>query len=187
MILSENKVLKILLLFNSIFVFASSLLGPLYAVFVESIDGNVISISVAWSTFMLSATFFMLLVRKYGDRIKEKKKLLMAGYIVRALVWFLYPLVGSLEVLLILQVLLGFGEALGTPAYDAVFAKHLDKNKYVEEYTDRKLAVNLSNAIAVMIGGVIVVKFGFTVLFSIMGILALVSFFGILFQPKKLI
>jgi MFS family permease len=185
MILSNNKILKTLLVYNSIFVFASSLLGPLYAVFVETIDSNVISISIAWSTFMLSATFFMLLVRKYGDRIKEKKKLLMSGYIVRALVWLMYPFVPSFEILIVLQIFLGLGEALGTPAYDAVFAKHLDKNKFIEEYIDRKLAVNFSNALAVMVGGLIVAKFSFTVLFFIMSALAFVSFVGLLVQPKN--
>ena len=185
MLFNENKILKILLLFNGIFVFASSLLGPLYAVFVETIDTNIISISLAWSIFMISATFFMFMVKKYGDRVKEKEYLLMAGYLVRALVWFSYPFVLSLEMLLTLQIILGLGEALGTPAYDAIFAKHLDKNRYVEEYTDRKLIVNLCNAIAVIIGGIIVAELGFTILFLIMGSLALVSFIGILIQPRK--
>lgn len=185
MIFSENKTLKILLFFNSIFVFASALLGPLFAIFVEGINSDVISISIVWSIFLLSATFFMLLIRKYGDRVKEKKNLLITGYLIRAIVWFIYPFVPSLEILLLLQVLLGLGEALGTPAYDALFAKHLDQNKSVEEYTDRKLAVNFVNAIAVIVGGIIVAKFGFIVLFFIMGVLALISFFGILMQLKK--
>jgi MFS family permease len=187
MLFHENKTLKILLLFNGVFVFASSLLGPLYAVFVETIDGNIISISLAWSIFMLSATFFMFLVRKYGDQVKEKEYLLMGGYLVRALVWFAYPFVPSLGILLLLQILLGLGEALGTPAYDAIFAKHLDKNRSVEEYTDRKLIVNLCSAIAIIVGGIIVAEVGFTVLFFIMGSLALISFVGILIQPRKLI
>ncbi len=37
-----NGSLKVLFLFNGIFVFASTLLGPLYDVFVETIDSNVL-------------------------------------------------------------------------------------------------------------------------------------------------
>ncbi len=87
----KNEALRTLFIFNGIFVFASGLLGPLYAVFVETIDTRIISVSLSWSAFLLSTTLFMLLVRKYGDFIAEKEYLLMAGYLTRSITWFLFP------------------------------------------------------------------------------------------------
>lgn len=183
----KNKALSTLFLYNGVFVFAGSLLGPLYAVYIESIDLGFLSISFTWSVFLLSSTFAMIVVRKYGDRVEEKEYLLLAGYLIRALVWFSYPFVGGLVGVLILQVLLGIGEALGTPSYDAIFAEHLDNGKHVEEYTNWKLISSILSAIAVLIGGFIVQTYGFNVLFFIMGILAIISFIGVLIKPRELL
>lgn len=183
----NNKALKILFIFNGIFVFAGSLLGPLYAVFIGTIDKDVFSVSLSWSVFLVSTTIFMLFVRKYGDLVKEKEYLLMAGYLFRALVWFTFPYITTLRVLILLQVFLGLGEALGTPAHDAIFAEHLDKNRHIEEYADWKLIANLCGAGAVLLGGLIVKYVGFSVLLNSMGVLATISFFGVLFQSRKLL
>ncbi|MBU1895713.1 hypothetical protein KJ641_02490, partial [Patescibacteria group bacterium] len=79
------------------------------------------------------------------------------------------------------------GEALGTPAHDAIFAEHLDKNRHIEEYADWKLIANLCGAGAVLLGGLIVKYVGFSVLLNSMGVLATISFFGVLFQSRKLL
>jgi len=184
----KNKALKTLFIYNGIFVFAGSLLGPLYALFVETIDTtNITSVSLSWSAFLISTTLFMLLVRKYVDFLKEKEYLLMAGYLVRAIVWFIFPSISTVIGLIALQTLLGFGEALGTPAYDAIFAEHLDKNKHVQNYTDWKLVSNIVGAIAVILGGIFVNELGFSTLFYTMGALALVSFFGVWLKPRRLL
>ncbi|MFA4872869.1 MAG: MFS transporter [Patescibacteria group bacterium] len=183
----KNKSLQALLVFNSIFVFASGLLGPLYVLFAQKIDSNIFSISVSWAVYLAATTIFMIFIRKYGDRVQEKKYLLVSGYLVRAIVWFSFPFISTFSALILLQILLGVGEALGTPAYDTIFASHLDKGKEMEEYTDRKLLVNFSDAIGITVGGFILEKFGFNILFPIMGTLALASSVGILLQPKKLV
>ncbi len=183
----NNKALRILFINNGIFVFAISLLGPLYAVFVETIDTNIISISISWSAFLLSSTFCMLILRKYGDLIKEKEYLLMAGFLIRAIAWFAFPFVPNLLMLIALQILIGIGEAVGSPAFDAIFAEHLDDGHHIKEYTDWKLIVNIAGAIAVVLGGIIIEYYGFRVLFFTMGTLALISFFGVLFKPRNLL
>jgi len=182
-----NKALKTLFVVNGIFVFASGLLGPLYAIFVETIDRNVVSVSISWSVFLFASTIFVMFIRKYGDLVQEKEYLLMAGFLLRAVVWFAYPHIGSLSVLIAVQILLGLGEALGTPAYDAIFAEHLDKNRHIEEYADWKLISNLAGAAAVLMGGFVVQYVGFSALFTSMGVLAVIAFFAVFFQSRKLL
>jgi len=82
-----NRSLKILFLANGIFSFAGSMLGPLFAVFVERLDKNVLSVSLTWAAFMFSASIFTYLISLVGDRVKEKEYLLMAGFLVRAAGW----------------------------------------------------------------------------------------------------
>ncbi len=163
------------------------LLGPLYAVYVESIDKNILFISITWAVFLASATFFTFIVSKRGDSVKEKEYLLMAGFLIRAISWFLFIFVGSIYHLILIQFFLGIGEAFGSPSFDTIFAQHLDEGMQVKEYSSWKLIVNGATAIATIIGGLIVVYFGFNILFIIMSSMALVSFFGVLVQPREVL
>lgn len=182
-----NKSLRVLFVLNSIFVFAGSLLGPLYAIYVRGIDSKVISVSLSWAVFMFSSTIFMYFVSKYGDKIKEQEYLLAGGFLVRCLAWFGYIFVFNLPSLIILQVVLGLGEALGTPSWNAIFAKHLDEKKEIMDYSNWDIINNLMIAVATVVGGVLVTCFGFNFLFVIMGLLAFVSFVGVLVTPRKVL
>jgi MFS family permease len=182
-----NKSLKTLFTFNAIFVFASYLLGPLYAIFVKNIVGDVLAISITTSVLLVSTTLFTYLISKYGDKVKEKEYLLIAGYFVRAVVWFLFIFANSLQTIIILQSLLGMGEAFGSSSFSAIFAEHLDRNQHVHEYANWHLTSTLVGSISTVVGGIIVSRFGFSYLFLLMSILATISFFGILFKPRKLL
>lgn len=182
-----NKSLRVLVLFNGIFVFASSLLGPLYAIYVDGIANSVLAVSSSWAVFLFSTTVFTYLMARWGDRLKAKENFLILGYFVRAVVWFGYIYVGSLQALLLLQFLLGLGEAFGTPAYDAIFAEHLEKNKHIKDYSIWKVVSTLLGALATCMGGLLVTGYGFVPLFAIMSVLALVSMFGIILSPSNLL
>lgn len=182
-----NRALRVLFFYNGIFILGGSLLGPLYAIFVSEIDNNILAVSITWSVFLLSTTLFIFIISKIGDQIKEKEYLMMAGYLVRAIAWFLFVFTTSISQLVVLQILLGLGEALGTPAFDAIFAEHLDSGKHIAEYSDWKMIQNIVLAIGALSGGLIVANFGFNVLFLLMSILAMLSFLGIYLKPRELL
>ncbi len=180
----RNVTLRVLFLSNGIFVFADSLLGPLYAVFVQKFADGVLAISISWTTFLISTTLFTFLIARVGDKIR-KDDLLMASFIIRAIVWLSYIFVGNILQLIALQIFLGIGEALGSPSFGAIFAEHIDKNHHIEEYADWRLIANIVTAVGTMLGGVIVTRLGFEYLFLAMSLLAIVSFLEILHRSKK--
>ena len=179
-----NKVLKVLFVYNGIFVLAGSLLGPLYALYVEKLEVGILPVSISWAAFLSATTIVSYLLSKNGDGIKHKRFLLAAGYLIRALSWFSMGLITQIEQLFILQILLGIGEGLGTPAFDAIFAEHLDKNKHIMDYSDWKIISNGVLVAGTLIGGYVVSRFGFQYVLFGMSTLALISFFGILLHPK---
>jgi MFS family permease len=182
-----NRSLKTLFVLNAVFVFAGNLLGPLYAIFAQSIDSKILSVSYSWAALLLSTVVFMFIVGKFGDRIKEKEYLLAAGYAVRAIAWFGYIFVTNIYSLLVIQVISGLGQALGTPAWDVIFAKHLDRNKEIMDYSDWSILSYLVMAISILVGGAVVTAFGFDMLFAIMGTLALIAFVGLLMTPRRVL
>lgn len=183
----NNIVLKTLFFYNGIFLMAASMLGPLYAVYVERFVDGVMSVSISWSTFLISTTVFTFIVSKNGDKIKEREYLMLASYLIRAIGWLSLMFVHSLIFLVGVQIVLGLGEALGTPSFNAIFAEHLDKNKYVNEYSRWTLISNLFAAFGMLIGGVVVDHFGFKILFILMSIISIFVFFGLLFKPRNLL
>ncbi len=183
----KNNSLKVLFISNGIFVFANHLLGPLYAIFVEKFDVNVVSISSSWAIYMLSATVFTLLIRKIGDKVIEHEYMLIAGYVIRIICWIGYIFVGSFQLFLVIQVLLGISEAVASPAFDTIFAKHLDKDKEVSEYATWKLYENGALALSTFVGGIIVQYSNFETLFVLMSLLALFPIFYIIRQDRSLL
>lgn len=183
----NNRSLKALYIYNGIFVFAGSLLGPLYAVYVGMIDRNILAVSITWAAFLFATLLFTFVISRVGDRVREKEHLLLAGFAIRAVAWFLYIFVANIPHLIFLQIFLGLGEALGTPAFDAIFAEHLDHGRHIKEYADWKLVSNGVTGVGTIAGGFIAIKFGFPWLFVGMSILAAISFIGILMKPRKLL
>lgn len=181
----HNKYLRNLFIFNGIFVLASGLLGPLYAVFVEKIDNSVLAVSFSWSAFLFSTTFFLLIVAKYADRIEKRKYLVMAGYLIQAIVWLLYPQTNNLIQLILLQIMLGAAEAMGAPTFQVMIAEHLDKGNKIQEYSVWKIILNAATAVAAVVGGLVVNYWGFSVLFYIMAGLALLSFLGLYLNLRE--
>jgi DHA1 family bicyclomycin/chloramphenicol resistance-like MFS transporter len=134
---------------------------------------------------MLSSTGFMYLVSRFGDRVKEKEYLLAGGFLVRAIAWLGYLFVTNVTGLIVIQVLLGLGEALGTPSWGALFADHLNVRREIMEYSKWNVVSNIMIAFGVLLGGLIVTFYGFKVIFILMSMLAFMSFIGTVLTPRR--
>ena len=183
----NNVALRVLFLYNGVFVCAAAMLGPLYAIYVEKFVDGVTAVSVSWAAFLMSTSIFTYIVSRKGDAVKEKKNLLLAGYLIRIISWLLLIFVHTMTALVCVQVLLGLGESIGTPAFNAIFAEHLDKDKYIKDYSRWSLIANVSSASGILAGGTIVTHLGFNALFIFMAALSFVAFLGILLKPRKLL
>ena len=179
-----NRALQTLYTFNGLFMFAGSLLGPLYAVFADRFTVGVFGISASWAMFMFSSTVFEFVIAKYGDRVMQKRTYLMLGMAIRSGAWFGFMFVDSLTMLLALQVVIGLGDALGSPVFEAIFAEHLDPGRHIREYSNWRIVANGVTVAGTLLGGWIVAALGFTPLFMIMSGLALAAFLGIRLQRQ---
>lgn len=86
--MKNNSALRTLFFYNSIFVFAANIIGPLFALYVQKFQTNVITISGIWAIYTIFTTIFTYLIYKFGDHIKEKEYYLLAGYLIRSFSWF---------------------------------------------------------------------------------------------------
>lgn len=64
-----------------------------------------------------------------SDRVKETELVVVVGYLAIALGFLGYIFVQDFWHLLVIQVVIGFGEAIYSPAFDALYSLHMDKKK----------------------------------------------------------
>lgn len=124
-----NKALKILILTNALILLASSMLGPIYAIFVEEIGGDLLDASLTFAIFSLVSGVTVYISGKYTDKVKREELILVLGYILMGIGFLLYTTVGSVLSLFLVQVVIGLGGAIYSPAFDALYSKHLDEHK----------------------------------------------------------
>lgn len=182
-----NRALRILLITNALILIASYMLGPIYAIFIEDIGGNLLDASFAGATFALSAGITSLLSGRMSDKVNRPELVVVFGYILIGIGYILYIFVNSIWFLLVCQVVIGLGEAIYSPAFDRVYSGHLTENKIGREWAAWESMNYFSAAVGALIGGLIAVNFGFDTLFTIMASLCLLSALYIYKLPKTVL
>lgn len=180
-----NKPLRILIAASSLILLAGAMLGPIYALFVEEIGGDLLDASLAGGVFAVAGGITTLLSGKYSDKIRREELIVVAGYATMGLGFFLYLFVHSIWALLAVQVVIGFGEAVYSPAFDSLYSRHLDEHKEGVEWGTWEAMYYFTTAVGAFLGGLLVNQFGFNLLFVIMSFLCFLSAAYIYHIPRK--
>ncbi len=181
----HHHALRILLVTNFLVLVGGAMLGPIYALFVTEIGGDLLDASYAGAVFAAAGGLTVLISGKLADKAKEPKCIMAFGYIILALGNFSFLLVDSVATLLIAQVIVGLGEALYAPAFDMLYSKHLSKEHGASEWSSWEAMNYFNLALGALAGGAIVTYFGFDGLFVVMGTLTLASGFFVLRKTDK--
>ena len=180
-----NKYTKALLFADIAWFFGEGMLGPLFAVFTERVGGDILNITTAWAAYLIVTGSLVIIIGNISDKKIDKKKLLIAGYVLNAILTFAYLLVDSPFKLLLVQVGLGVSATLATPTWDALYSEYQDKKKGGMTWGLADGGSELFTGIAILIGGLIVVYASFTTLFLLMGAVQVISIFFLLPLMKK--
>ncbi len=182
-----NKELRILVSTNAIILLAGAMLGPIYALFVKKIGGDLFDASLAGALFALTAGVVTFVAGRYSDRIKENELIIVLGYGIMGIGFLLYAIVNSIVFLFAVQVIIGLGEAIYSPAFNAIYSKHLDGRKSGRQWGFWESVNYFTTAIGAITGGIIVIKLGFTFMFIIMAMLCFGSAIFIYRLPRKVL
>ena len=163
------------------------MLGPIYALFVEKVGGDLMDASIAGSIFALVAGLTSLVSGKYSDKVKENELIVVLGYSIMGLGFLLYFWVNTIIFLFIVQAIIGFGEAIYSPAFDAVYSRHLDGHKSGTQWGAWESMNYFTTAIGAIVGGGLVTLFGFQILFVIMAMLCFSSALYIYHLQRKVL
>jgi hypothetical protein len=170
-----TRTLKILLLGANIWYFGEGMMGPLFAIFSEKVGGDILDITWAWSTYLVITGLCYIIVGRIINNSPYKAGVMVFGYSMNALLTFGYLLVDSPIKLFIIQAGLGIAESLGTPAWDALYSKNLDKDLDAYAWGLSTGQSQIVTGIAFAVGGVITHFISFNALFIAMGFMQIIA------------
>lgn len=181
-----NRTLRALVITNGIILLAAAMLGPIYALFVKELGGNILHASATGAILAITAGITVLISGRLADKTKDDRHIIVAGYALAGLAFLSMSAVSSIGQLFAAQMLLGFGQATYGPAFDKLYSTHLDKHKEAREWSIWSATFFFTTAIGAMTGGYIVTQYGFTPMFVAMGALCFASAAYLFSLPKKL-
>lgn len=171
-----KKIILLLIFADIIFTFGAGLYGPIYAIFVEKIGGDILDAGIAWAIFLVvMATLeipFGKLVDKYG-----KKIFLSLCYLISSIAIFGYMFTSNKIELFFLQFLIGVAFAMGDPAWDAWFSEIIPRKERGFDWALYHAFSGYGQGAAAIIGGILAQFINFQFLFFIGGSIAMISFF----------
>ncbi len=182
-----QKELRILLFSSALFILAGGLFGPIYAVFVERIGGDLLTAGGAYSAFAIAAGVLLFFISRWEDHVKHQEKLVVLGYLFSAAGFLGYLMIRNPIDLFIVQIIFGLGEAIGTPAFDGLYSKHMDRGKFISEWGMWESMNLILTGVAAIAGGFLATVYGFRSLFVLMFILSIFGLLAstLLFTRKK--
>ncbi|OGL25592.1 hypothetical protein A3E49_02240 [Candidatus Saccharibacteria bacterium RIFCSPHIGHO2_12_FULL_49_19] len=170
-----NAKIRYLLLANYLNLFAFAFFTPLFALFVTDLNPNPEFVGIAWGVAMYTAALMMLVFGRYEDRIKNKEKLIVAGYFLMAAGALSYLLVSDIKELFAVQLFNAIGLGMLTPAWRTVYANAEDRGKETKEWAFMEGGDRFFIATGAIIGGFILKYYSFKAIFVVMALLQLVA------------
>ncbi len=182
-----QKELKILLISSNLFLLAGGLFGPIYAVFVEQIGGDLLTAGGAYGAFSISAGILIFFISRWEDHVRHQEKLVVLGFLMNCIGFAGYLFIRNPIDLFIVQIVFGIGEAVNTPAFDGLYSKHLDRGRFVSEWGLWESMYRVITAIAAALGGLLAMLYGFRLLFTVMLIISIAGLLisVMLVYPRK--
>jgi len=181
----HTRALRILLATNAMILLAGAMIGPIYALFVEEIGGDIMDAGLTAGIFALAAGITTLIAGRYADRIKESELIVVVGYLVLGAGFLLYTQVSTIYMLFAVQVFIGIAEAIYWPAFDALYTKHINRRRAGREWGRWEAMSYFTYALGSAVGALIATYLGFNVLFVVMALLCAASAIYIYFLPRK--
>lgn len=170
-----KKGIKVLLVADSFANLALGMVGPIYAIFVERIGGDILDASWAYSVYMLTAGVVMYLLSRWEDRAKHKEKFVVLGYALTSVGCLMYFFVYDQMTLLVTQAVLGLAVAVLSPAFDAIYSHFIRAEEEASDWGVWEAMSYGVTAVAALAGGYIADRYGFKTLFIAMFAISLLS------------
>lgn len=168
--------------------FASNLMGPIYAVYVKGIGGDLLTAGSALALDFAVIGSLIIISGRIANKYHTEKLQLILGYFIAIFVAAGYMLIKDTTGLFIVEILAGISIAIAQPAFSGLYSSKLEGNRHTASWGDYLGLTYWAGALSAFSSGFIAQKFGFSAVFISMMILNGLSALGALYfysLPEK--
>ena len=152
---------------------------PILAIFVvKNIKGGDIQIAALAFSFYLSVRIiFEIIIGRYLSKKTEEYSFIVTfiGIVLLSASYLGFAFFHTIPSLFLSYAIMGVGLGIASPAKNALFVTHLDKNKEPSEWSIYDAVTFIGMAFSTALGGFIAAQYGFEFLFIFASILSLFS------------
>ena len=182
--MKPNYLYRLLVSAYSVSTFSEGIILPIYAVFVQEIGGGILETSGAIATFLIVQGIATILIHRLPWSQRNRTHLLIYGWLLWVFGIGAYFFISNIATLFMTQVLVGLGNAIADPVFDAELDDHTDAKIKSYEWGIFEALKDILNGIAAIVGGIVAAFFGFKVLIMFMLTAATISFLMILYYVR---
>jgi len=178
--LKINRVIEFLTLSDIVLLSGWRLVTPILAIFIAGqVEGGSIAVAgLSVTIYLLIGSIFQLPVARFIDKKKGEWDdfwFLVVGTSLYTVVAFMYVWVKYPWQVYLVEGIHGIGLALSSPAWNAIFTRHLDKNREGVGWSIHNAATGVGAALTAGLGGLFAVQFGYDSLFIVVGVCSLIG------------
>lgn len=170
-----NKVTKILLTASFLALFPLGLLGPIYAIFVKNIGGDLLEIGLSYGLFLITSGIFVIFFGRSNLFKKNLKIMVFFGYLLLTVGEAGYLLVQNPIHLFIVQIIIGAAGGILEPSWDGLFSSNLTEERATSLWSLWAGGRDIISGIGAFAGAAIVATYSFTTLFIIMAVFNIIA------------
>jgi MFS family permease len=185
-IFTLNKILYTLILSDFILISAYGLVAPIFAVFLTDriLGATLVTVGIAEAVYLATKSILQVPLGILIDRTEGQKIdfwFLFLGNLMMAVAIFTYlPATLPWHIYLI-SFFYGIGAALAFPAWTGMFTRNIVTNRESFAWSLSTTVVEVGEAFAAVIGGVIAEFLGFETLFIVVGAISVIGALSLFF------
>ena len=157
-----------------------ALFGPIFAVFVtgQIVGGSLEVVGYAAALAQIFKITLEIPVAKYLDKnhgeYDDFYSMVLGSFLI-SMVPFFYLFASTANDVYIINSIYGIGLAFFVPPRFAIFSRHIDKDMDNLEWTYKSIAVGIGAAGASALGGILAQRLGFSWVFVLAGVIAIIA------------
>jgi MFS family permease len=168
------KRILLLISWGALFTFAVEMMAPIYAIFIKDIGQSILSVGVAYAIYTIVFSTLQPFMGKLADKYGRIKFSILAN-LINSSELFGYIFITNIFHVYFLQVILGIGSSIASPAQQAMIADVTSKKKRGEQFGYIYMSMGYAGAIAAVVAGIVADVLSFKIVFLIGGLFALFS------------
>jgi MFS family permease len=178
--MNKRSLVRTLFIISFFEVVARNLFGPVFAVYVNKIGGDLLASGTALAIGTATLGLFIIISGRIASKYHTERIQLVIGYGLAALAYLGFIFVKSPTQLFMVEALSGLAAAIEMPAFSGLFSSFL-KQRHASSWGDYFGVMNFVSAGALFISGVISQQYGFRTLFFVMFATQLMGMFAAIY------